>query len=81
MNENGNATRLKGKNQKEEFDDEKVREIIEMEFDSLEEWKDVELTKLREDYKNKVYNMNITLDKDVKNNEYINNSNEDNEFN
>jgi hypothetical protein len=81
MNENGSGARMKSKNQKEEFDDEKVREIIEMEFDSLEEWKDVELTKLREDYKNKVYSMNITLDKNVKNNEYINNSYEDNECN
>ena len=57
MNENGSGARMKSKNQKEEFDDEKVREIIEMEFDSLEEWKDVELTKLREDYKNKINNL------------------------
>lgn len=80
MNENGKGFKGKG-NLREEFDEEKVREIIEMEFDSLEEWKDVELERVRQEFRNKIYDVNVPLDKDVKQVKQFNDSNEENEYN
>lgn len=46
-------------NQKSEMDEENVRDIFEMEFDSLEDWMTNELTQLRQKFKTNAITMNI----------------------
>lgn len=46
-------------NHKSEMDEENVRDIFEMEFDSLEDWMTNELTQLRQKFKTNAITMNI----------------------
>lgn len=46
---------------KEDFTEENVREILDLEFDTLEEWYDTELEGLREDYRKTFSNFNVPI--------------------